>query len=692
MFFRRDFRSSDLFLALFILSVTGMLIVPLPTPLLDLLIVVNFAVSILLLLSGLYLPHALALLSFPSLLLLTTLFRLAINVASTRLILLQADAGRVIEAFGQYLVQGQVVIGLIIFFILSAVNFIVISRGAARVSEVAARFTLDSLPGRQASIDSDLRSGLISAEEAQTLRENLSKESQLYGAMDGAMKFVQGDAIVGLIVIFVNLLGGLYIGVSSGMTFGDAIHTYSVLTVGDGLVNQVPAILIAICAGLVVTRVAESNSASLAEDVRSQVFAKPGFLLFAAAILISFSFVEGIPAIPFLAVAFLLAAIAWRQNRTAGSKPAIRQKASLALSAGSSLMLPQSERIILLEVDSLRLYPKWLKQSAAFESWWEVSRQQASGFFGLPLPRLVVRASQNMRAGEYTFKIDNTAVLNGVLDSKNYLIELSSVCADFFGIKDFEISTHPLFDKKVIAADLDSKQRNFLRLGGVRFYDPFQIMALSLLRFSQLNPQEFYSVSDLIGLEARLERSKPGLLNGILPRQFFSAARITEIACELSRQGIYFSDYLSLAELLSQYTATVGSALISEGEFDLTDIVSFIRTVRFRQILSPCMNIRGRLAVLTTDQLVDNQVLELPRQRISEVFDRSVLQSLKDLVLDFGRQGESFPVLEVRDDLRPRYQEIISNCRLPVRVVSSEELKKTASFEYFGSWQLRSTS
>ncbi|NMC63443.1 MAG: FHIPEP family type III secretion protein, partial [SAR324 cluster bacterium] len=229
-----------------------MLVIPVPTWLLDILLVFNLSFSLLLLIVGLYMPNSLALLAFPSLLLITTLFRLALNVASSRLILSEAYAGEVINAFGSFLIRGEVIVGIIIFTIVTIVNFIVIAKGSSRVSEVAARFTLDALPGKQMMIDSDLRANLINAETARQRREDLQRESMLYGSMDGAMKFVQGDAIAGFFVIFTNIIGGMYLGLRGGMSFSAAVQTYTVLTVGDGLVSQIPALLISVCAGLVV--------------------------------------------------------------------------------------------------------------------------------------------------------------------------------------------------------------------------------------------------------------------------------------------------------------------------------------------------------------------------------------------------------------------------------------------------------
>jgi type III secretion protein V len=271
-------RYKDGIFAVFVLAIAAALIVPLPTPLLDLLITLNVGLSFLLLLVCLYIPTPLSLLTFPSILLLSTLFRLALNVASCRLILSNGDAGTVIHAFGTFLIRGELIVGFIIFFIITAVNLLVISRGAGRVAEVAARFALEGLSGNQVAIDSDLRTGLLTAEEAHKRRDGLRQESQLYGAMDGAMRFVQGDSLAGIIIIAANLVGGLYLGVQGGLDFASALQKYSILTVGDGLVSQIPALLTAICAGILVTRVEGDSQKSLGSDLVHQMFGKPSMV------------------------------------------------------------------------------------------------------------------------------------------------------------------------------------------------------------------------------------------------------------------------------------------------------------------------------------------------------------------------------------------------------------------------------
>jgi type III secretion protein V len=307
-------RYADLALAALVVSIVGMMIVPLPTPLLDLLISVNIAAAVTLLLVAIYVSDALRIATFPTLLLLTTLFRLALEVSATRLILLHADAGEVIRAFGNFVVAGNLVVGAVIFLILTMIQFIVISKGSERVAEVAARFTLDAMPGKQMSIDAELRAGHIDHNEARRRRAALARESQLFGSMDGAMKFVKGDAIAGIVVLAVNIVGGLVIGIlQRGMDAATAARTYTVLTIGEGLVAQIPALVISTSAGIIVTRVAsEEEGGQLGRDIGSQVMAQPKALAIAAGLLGLLAVVPGLPTIPFLTLALLLGALAWR--------------------------------------------------------------------------------------------------------------------------------------------------------------------------------------------------------------------------------------------------------------------------------------------------------------------------------------------------------------------------------------------
>lgn len=297
----------DIFLAVMLLVAVFMMILPLPTTMVDLLIAINLAFSVILLMISIYLRDPLEFSVFPSLLLITTLYRLALTISTTRLVLLQHDAGEIVEAFGQFVVGGNLAVGMIIFTIITVVQFIVITKGSERVAEVSARFSLDGMPGKQMSIDGDMRAGAIDSVEAKRLRERVQKESRLFGAMDGAMKFVKGDAIAGIIVILINIIGGITIGVMQHkMSAEEAMNTYAVLSIGDGLCAQIPSLLISITAGIIVTRVPGSNKQSLANELAVQVGRQPDALWLAAAILTVFALLPGFPFLIFITLAAAL--------------------------------------------------------------------------------------------------------------------------------------------------------------------------------------------------------------------------------------------------------------------------------------------------------------------------------------------------------------------------------------------------
>jgi type III secretion protein V len=309
-------KRAEYFAAALVIAIVLMLVLPMPIWLLDMLIAVNLCASGLIVVVSMYMSGPTAFSTFPAVLLLTTLFRLAIEVSTTRLILLEADAGHIVETFGNFVVGGNLVVGLVVFLILTVVQFIVITKGSERVSEVSARFSLDAMPGKQMSIDSDLRSGLLTAEEAKAKRALLSQESQLHGAMDGAMKFVKGDAIAGICIVAINLVGGISIGiVQRGMDAGTAAQVYSILTIGDALIAQIPGLLISLSAGMITTRVANeeahadgSEPAGVGQDIVKELFSKPKALMTAAVIMVLFGLIPGMPTMVFLTLATGLAA------------------------------------------------------------------------------------------------------------------------------------------------------------------------------------------------------------------------------------------------------------------------------------------------------------------------------------------------------------------------------------------------
>ncbi len=327
----------------------AMMILPIPTALADVLIAGNIGLAMLLMMVAIHISGPVEFSTLPSIILITTAFRLSLSITTSRMVLVQADAGEIIRTFGEFVIAGNVVVGLVVYLIITIVQFVVITKGSERVAEVAARFTLDALPGKQISIDTDLKNGDIDQKEARQRRRTLEKESQLYGAMDGAMKFVKGDAIASLVIIVVNLVGGMAIGcLQRGMSFSEAVHTYSLLAVGDGLIAQIPALLISLTAGVIVTRVTSEAGGNLGRDIMSQLTGEPRTLQISALVLAALAFVPGFPAAVFVTLAIVLGAVGWALAGRAkekersfaaaarGAERAVHEAAALKVSLGGS--------------------------------------------------------------------------------------------------------------------------------------------------------------------------------------------------------------------------------------------------------------------------------------------------------------------------------------------------------------------
>lgn len=387
---------SDLILAGGVLLIMALMVLRLPTPLIDALVAVNITLGVCLLLLAIYIPSPVMFNSFPSVLLISTLFRLALTVATTRLILLEADAGDIIQAFGTFVAGGNLVVGVVVFIIITVVQFIVIAKGAERVAEVSARFTLDAMPGKQLSIDSDLRSGLIEKEEAKRRRKTLEAESQLNGALDGAMKFVKGDAIASIVIVVVNLAGGLTVGIAQhGLGFGEALETYSILTIGDGMVAQIPALLGAMAAGLVVTRTTSDGDRHLGSTIGRQITAQPRALLLTAAMALLLAMTPGFPALIFIVISLLLffsSGILSHLRRN----PASQEQVSIATGPSSDQLTPLSiAKPLLFELPGKSAGGPSFEQATACI---ERARRDVIDHLGIPLPRPEIRINANLPA------------------------------------------------------------------------------------------------------------------------------------------------------------------------------------------------------------------------------------------------------------------------------------------------------
>ncbi|MBN8548655.1 MAG: FHIPEP family type III secretion protein [Deltaproteobacteria bacterium] len=696
-------RNSDLILALFVVAIAAMLLIPLPTTLLDFLLAANISFALLMLLVGLYMPNALALLAFPSLLLLTTLFRLGLNVASSRLILSEGYAGRVIEAFGTFLIRGEIVVGVIIFTIITIVNFIVIARGSSRVSEVAARFALDSLPGKQMAIDSDLRSGLISAEQAQARRDELRKESQLYGSMDGAMKFVQGDAIAGLFIIVTNIVGGIYLGVSNGLSFSEAVETYTVLTVGDGLVSQIPALFISICAGIVVTRVSSGENTTLGADVGQQIFSRPSTLVFAGILAMLIACVPGLPMLPFLMSGMVLIGSAYfirrssqemliegplRRDLLLGNAPL------LGVGAGFGKEESGDEAGLTIYLDAAVLYRLYGLNAARYRTWWKELQADFYSDTGVHLPELRVLPDEHSAPSHYSVMAGDSAVESGTVMLDGVLVEVNPSHAQVLGLEVVAEVAHPLSGDSIFWAVQSPALRKIVEAGSIRIFDFMEFICLKVAAFYLKHPEEALTLTDVHTMLKGLEKKYPGLMNDALNKNYLNVSRMTDTLQELVREGVNVRDFKQIVEAIAAYCSSFGSQLSEEDAFDLQELVGFVRLTRKRQLVTKLLSPRNTLRVLTMSPEIEEALEEAKLDSAHsapglapEDFDR-MRRSLQDIIEPVRSRGVSPVSLLCRSDLRPKLISFLRSFPAQLPVLTFDELDAMVRVEPVAVWTM----
>jgi type III secretion protein V len=559
---------SDIILAAAVVGIVGMLIVPLPTQLLDVLLTANVSISVVLLLVAIYTSSALKISVFPTLLLLTTLFRLALNVSSTRLILLQADAGEVIRAFGNFVVRGNYVVGGVIFVILTLIQFIVIAKGSERVAEVAARFTLDAMPGKQMSIDADLRSGAIDMEEGKRKRRDLERESQLFGAMDGAMKFVKGDAIASMIITVINVVGGLIIGVAQrGMEVGEAAQIYSILTIGDGLVSQIPALLISTSAGIIVTRVqGEDEAAHLGTDVTGQLTQQPKAMVIAAAMLGLLGIIPGLPTVPFLLMGAVAGGAGWALSKRGpqgedgdelgdlppedGVPQAIEPGPKEPINPESELFVPVVTPIVLEVSDALVPYVDSRQDGGRFL--FELIPFMRDGLFvelGVRYPGVRARANPSLPPGAYQIQINEVPVVNGQVNLGHVLVNDSVDRLRLMNVQGVE-ALNPATRQP--CAWVEEKHRPMLEGAGLTTWDAPSYLVLHLAGVLRRHAKEFLGVQEVQSALEQLEKAFPALVKECVPK-VVSVLKLTEIMQRLVEEEISVRDLRGVLQALAEW-------------------------------------------------------------------------------------------------------------------------------------------
>ncbi|KAA0018268.1 EscV/YscV/HrcV family type III secretion system export apparatus protein [Salinicola corii] len=547
---RRASQRSDVIIAVFMVLAVVMMIIPLPTALVDALIGVNIGFSLLILIVAFYISHPVEFSSLPPIILLATLFRLALSITTTRLILLDADAGQIVEAFGNFVIAGEVVIGMVVFLIITVAQFLVITKGSERVAEVAARFTLDAMPGKQMSIDNEMRNGDIDHVEARRRRSLLESESQLYGAMDGAMKFVKGDAIAGLVILFVNLIGGLLIGMlEHGMPFGEAVETYSLLTVGDGLIAQIPALLISIGAGTVVTRVSSDNASDLGSEIVGQLGSNSKALGLTAAVLFCAAFIPGFATGVFLAISALLGSAAFLLRRrhmreraeaeTADAEgapndgaPAPRQDDAPAEATAPGRLAedePGQHRVMLCLSASLAdaLSLDLLREGI------QTVRERVERDLGIAIPTVGLRLEPALGAQRFAIELDEVPVLNGELPAASVLLDDDT---GTLALLELSAQTQPALVGRGSWQWLPDSASSALREAGMRYRTSDQVLERCLERTLTRYAGDFVGIQEARSLLSRMEADYAELVTEAV--RVVSLQKMAEILRRLVSEGV----------------------------------------------------------------------------------------------------------------------------------------------------------
>ncbi len=640
--------------------VLAMLVVPLPPLALDLLLLVNIAAAVVVLLNAMYAPRPLAFSIFPALLLAMTLFRLSLNVAAARLILTRALGGHVIEAFGSFVIGGNYVVGMVVFLILIVIQFAVVTSGAGRVAEVAARFTLDAMPGKQLSIDADLSAGLINEAEARRRRKEVEQEADFYGAMDGASKFVRGDAIAAIVIVLIDIIGGFIVGVAQhGMTLTEALQRYTLLTVGEGLVTQIPALIISTATGFIVTRAASESN--LGEDVALQVFSNPRVLGLSALVVAAFALVPGVPK---LAVAFIAASVgvaAWML------RPA-KEESLPAPSEGEASEAPPAppppaeiETSELLRVDAVSLEIGYglvplvdAAQGGDLLERVKLIRRQIALQLGFIMPPVRVRDSMRLKPNGYLLKVRGVEVASGeVFQDKLLAIAPTPEQLNLEGFK----TKDPAFG--VDAVWIDEGQKLVAEAAGCTVVNPSSVIATHLSEIVKQYASRLFGRKECKELLDALKETNPIVVDEVIPG-LLSLGQVHKVLQYLLEEKVPIRDLVTILETLGDYAAY---------EKNLQQLGEACRRALAPQICSDLANEAGELVVIAIEYPLELRLREEIRQQ-NEVEDapsvgvelwQRFMDALANEISRVAAQGYA-PILVCADELRP----FLRNLLLPV--------------------------
>jgi flagellar biosynthesis protein FlhA len=579
-----------------VIGVLMVMVIPLPALVIDLLLSLSITLSIVILLMSMFVMKPLEFSVFPSVLLTVTLFRLSLNVASSRLILLHGNegtgaAGQVIKAFGTFVVGGNYVVGLIVFSVLTLINFVVITKGATRIAEVAARFTLDAMPGKQMSIDADLNTGLISEADARRRRGEIEREADFYGAMDGASKFVRGDAVAGVVIIFINIVGGLIVGVlQQGMDITDAARNYTLLTIGDGLVTQVPALIISTAAGMLVTR--STSSSNLGQDIMDQLFLQPKAVGAAAAILFIFALIPGMPKFSFLVVAAGAAFLAFRLMKKA--VPSEQEKED-ELPAPTPIETVDS----LLPLDLLEIEVGYgliglvdVSQGGELLQRIKSLRRQLAQEMGFVIPAIHIRDNLQLKPNQYCVILKGVEIARGEMMPGHWLALTSDKAQKVRGIDTKE----PAFG--LPAVWITEKEKESVQARGIVVVDPSTVVTTHLTELIKSHSNELLGRQEVQSLVDNLAKTYPKVVEELVPK-VVSVGTIHRVLQRLLRERISIRDLLTVLETLADYAPLTKNIDILTG---------YVRQALARTITKQYQDVEGNITVVMLSPEIEEKI------------------------------------------------------------------------------------
>lgn len=692
-------RGSDVALAALVIAILGMMIIPLPLALLDMLIAMNMTVSVALLMVALYIQSAVQLSIFPSLLLITTLFRLGLNISTTRMILLKADAGEIIFTFGNFVVQGNFVVGAVIFLIITLVQFLVITKGAERVAEVAARFTLDAMPGKQMSIDADLRAGMLDQQAARQKRLDIQKESQLYGAMDGAMKFVKGDAIAGIVITIINIIAGIIIGIMmKDMTAGQAVQKYSLLSIGDGLVSQIPALLISISAGIVTTRVSsDKKAAGLGQDISSQMLGHPKALMLSSAVLILISLIPGMPKPQFFTLAFCLLVVGYMLHTTRKKKKAeAAAAAGLGEEAGIATEVEGQTAITGGGVDSYSLtLPVILEVGKNLSEAIKLTKKKGPGFIehmipkmrqalyhdlGVRFPGVHVRVdSPALETDEYSIHLNEVPIIRGKILDSHYLTNETEESLQHYNLayKNYKNALG------MPSLWVDDQNEEIMRKAGIKYWKPMEVIILHLSYFFRHYANEFLGIQEVKSMLEFMEKSFPDLIKEVT--RLIPLQKMTDIFKRMIQEQISVKDLRTIMESLSEWAQT---------EKDTVLLTEYVRSSLKRYISYRYSQGQTVLSVYILDPEIEDMVRGAIKQTSSGSYlaldpdsVQLILTAIRNTITPTPPGGQP-PVLLTAIDVRRFVRKLIEMEHSHIAVVSYQEIIPEIRIQPLGRVQI----